>query len=149
MPTDASHLQVIAYCCEYCAYAAADLAGGLRMQYPPAIKIVQLPCTGKIDILMVLRAFEDVQDLGIPGKFLQQLGLTVTQTLAQGDTAQGDVVAGSPRFGLAHGRFHGVGLLVVGHPGDVGLLGFGHANCELSSDNKGKQAAHESIVANL
>jgi coenzyme F420-reducing hydrogenase delta subunit len=43
---------------EHCAYAAADLAGGLRMQYPPAIKIVQLPCTGKLDTLMVLQALE-------------------------------------------------------------------------------------------
>lgn len=54
-----SSLQIVAYCCEHCAYAAADLAGGLRMQYPPAIKIVQLPCTGKLDILMILRAFEE------------------------------------------------------------------------------------------
>jgi F420-non-reducing hydrogenase iron-sulfur subunit len=60
--TDASQMQIIAYCCQHCAYAAADLAGGLRMQYPPSIKIVQLPCTGKIDILMVLRAFEDGAD---------------------------------------------------------------------------------------
>lgn len=60
--TDTSQLQIIAYCCEHCAYAAADLAGGLRMQYHPAIKIVQLPCTGKLDVLMVLHAFEDGAD---------------------------------------------------------------------------------------
>jgi coenzyme F420-reducing hydrogenase delta subunit len=54
-----SPLQIIAYCCEHCAYAAADLAGSLRIQYPPEVKIVQLPCTGKLDVLMVLRAFED------------------------------------------------------------------------------------------
>jgi len=55
-------LQVVAYCCEHCAYAAADLAGGLRIQYPPEIKIVQLPCTGRIDILTILRAFEEGVD---------------------------------------------------------------------------------------
>lgn len=55
-------LQIIAYCCEHCAYAAADLAGGLRMQYPPNVKIVLLPCTGKLDVLMVLQAFEDGAD---------------------------------------------------------------------------------------
>jgi coenzyme F420-reducing hydrogenase delta subunit len=55
-------LQIVAYACEHCAYAAADLAGGLRMQYPPEIKIVQLPCSGKIDVLMVLQAFEDGVD---------------------------------------------------------------------------------------
>jgi coenzyme F420-reducing hydrogenase delta subunit len=55
-------LQIIAFCCEHCAYAAADLAGGLRMQYPPAIKIVQIPCTGKLDILLALQAFEKGAD---------------------------------------------------------------------------------------
>ncbi len=55
-------LNIIAYCCEHCAYAAADLAGGLRMQYPPAIKIVPIPCTGRMDVLTVLRAVEDGAD---------------------------------------------------------------------------------------
>ena len=59
---DNTTLQIVAYCCEHCAYAAADLAGGLRIQYPPAIKIVQLPCTGKLDVLMVLQALEDGVD---------------------------------------------------------------------------------------
>ena len=54
--------QIIAYCCEHCAYAAADLAGNLRMQYPPTVQIVMLPCTGKLDVLMVLRALEDGAD---------------------------------------------------------------------------------------
>lgn len=51
-------IQIVAYACEHCAYAAADLAGSLRMQYPPEVKIVQLPCTGKLDVLMVLEALE-------------------------------------------------------------------------------------------
>ena len=54
--------QIIAYCCEHCAYAAADLAGNLRMQYPPAVKIVMLPCSGKLDVLMVLQALEGGAD---------------------------------------------------------------------------------------
>jgi len=56
---DQNSLQIVAYCCEHCAYAAADLAGNLRLRYPPEVKIVQLPCTGKLDTLMVLAAFED------------------------------------------------------------------------------------------
>ena len=55
-------IDIVAFCCEHCAYAAADLAGSLRMSYPPAIKVVQLPCTGKMDILMVLQALEDGVD---------------------------------------------------------------------------------------
>lgn len=55
-------LHIVAYCCEHCAYAAADLAGGLRLQYPPDVKVVQIPCTGRLDVLNVLHAFEDGAD---------------------------------------------------------------------------------------
>ncbi|PWH17674.1 MAG: hydrogenase iron-sulfur subunit [Anaerolineae bacterium] len=54
--------QIVAFCCQYCAYAAADLAGGLRLQYPPNVKIVQIPCTGKMDVLYALQAFESGAD---------------------------------------------------------------------------------------
>jgi F420-non-reducing hydrogenase iron-sulfur subunit len=54
--------EIIAYCCKHCAYAAADLAGGLRMQYPPSVKIIELPCTGRIDVLSLLEAFEQGAD---------------------------------------------------------------------------------------
>lgn len=53
-----SPLRIVAYCCHYCAYAAADLAGVLRLAYPGDPHIVELPCTGRIDPLEVLRAFE-------------------------------------------------------------------------------------------
>ncbi len=54
--------QIIAFACHYCAYAAADLAGSMRLEYPSAVKIIELPCTGKLDVLYVLRAFEDGAD---------------------------------------------------------------------------------------
>lgn len=54
--------EVVAFCCRHCAYAAADLAGGARLGYPTALKIVELPCTGRVDVLHVLRAFEDGAD---------------------------------------------------------------------------------------
>jgi F420-non-reducing hydrogenase iron-sulfur subunit len=49
---------IIAYCCKWCSYAAADLAGNMRIQYPPEIKIVRVPCTGRVDILHLIRTFE-------------------------------------------------------------------------------------------
>ncbi len=49
---------IIAFACHYCAFAAADLAGVMRLSYPPNVKIVRLPCTGKLDQVLVLRAFE-------------------------------------------------------------------------------------------
>lgn len=54
--------EVIAFCCRHCAYAAADLAGGTRQAYPTAIKIVELPCTGRIDVVTLLHAFEKGAD---------------------------------------------------------------------------------------
>ena len=50
--------QILAFACNYCAYAAADLAGSMRLSYPTNVKIIRLPCTGKIDALYLLRAFE-------------------------------------------------------------------------------------------
>ncbi len=55
-------LKIVAFCCHYCAYAAADLAGALRLQYPPSVRVVKLPCTGKLDVQMVLDAFEHGAD---------------------------------------------------------------------------------------
>ncbi len=54
--------QLLAFCCNYCAYAAADLAGSSRIQYPPNVNVVLLPCTGKLDVLYALRAFEGGAD---------------------------------------------------------------------------------------
>ena len=54
--------QIVAFACHYCAYAAADLAGSMRLEYPSNIKIIELPCTGKLDVLYALRAFEDGAD---------------------------------------------------------------------------------------
>ena len=53
---------IVAFCCHYCAYAAADLAGSLRMQYPASVRVVKLPCTGKLDVQLVLDAFEHGAD---------------------------------------------------------------------------------------
>jgi F420-non-reducing hydrogenase iron-sulfur subunit len=50
--------EIIAFCCNYCAYAAADLAGSKRMQYPANVRIIHAPCTGKIEMEHILEAFE-------------------------------------------------------------------------------------------
>jgi F420-non-reducing hydrogenase iron-sulfur subunit len=53
---------IVAFCCYYCAYSAADLAGSMRLQYPPNIRIIMTPCTGKIEVEYFLRAFENGAD---------------------------------------------------------------------------------------
>lgn len=54
--------KIVAYCCKFCAFAAADLAGAMRLQYPPNVRIIGLPCTGKVDAIHLMKAFEDGAD---------------------------------------------------------------------------------------
>jgi coenzyme F420-reducing hydrogenase delta subunit len=54
--------EIVAFCCHYCAYAAADLAGSMRLEYPTSIKVIELPCSGKLDPAYILKAFEEGAD---------------------------------------------------------------------------------------
>ncbi len=49
---------VVCFVCRWCSYAAADLAGSMRLQYPPNVRIVMVPCTGRIDVRFLLDALE-------------------------------------------------------------------------------------------
>lgn len=53
---------IIAFCCDYCPYCSADLAGVLRMQYPPNIRVIKVPCVGKVGIIHILKALENGAD---------------------------------------------------------------------------------------
>jgi len=50
--------QLLAFCCRHCAYAAADLAGGMRIPYPPGVRIIEVPCSGRVEVGEILHAFE-------------------------------------------------------------------------------------------
>lgn len=54
--------EITVFTCNYCAYMSADTAGALRLQYPPNIKLVRLPCTGKTEVAYILQAFEQGAD---------------------------------------------------------------------------------------
>ena len=58
VPTDQSEPLILAFCCHYCAYAAADLAGSMRLQYPANVRVLRFPCTGKIEQNDIMTAFE-------------------------------------------------------------------------------------------
>ncbi len=47
---------IIAYCCYWCAYTAADLAGTTRLQYPPGIRIIRVQCSGMVHPNLVIDA---------------------------------------------------------------------------------------------
>lgn len=50
--------QIIAFCCNWCTYAAADLAGTSRVHYPANVKIVRVMCSGMVNPMYVFKAFE-------------------------------------------------------------------------------------------
>jgi F420-non-reducing hydrogenase iron-sulfur subunit len=49
--------KVVAFCCHYCAYSAADLAGSMRLEYAPNVRIIKTMCTGKVEVSHLLKAF--------------------------------------------------------------------------------------------
>lgn len=53
---------IVSFCCHYCAYTAADMAGSMRLQYPANVKIVRVPCTGKVDVIHIMKAFQKGAD---------------------------------------------------------------------------------------
>lgn len=54
--------KILAFCCYFCAYSAADLAGSMRLQYSPDMRVIEMPCSGKTDIALILEAFEKGAD---------------------------------------------------------------------------------------
>ncbi len=49
--------KIVAFCCNWCSYAGADLAGTTRLQYPPNVRIIRVMCSGRVDPAFVLKAF--------------------------------------------------------------------------------------------
>ena len=49
---------IVAFCCHYCAYTAADMAGSKRLCYPSNVKIIRVPCAGKVDAIHIMKALE-------------------------------------------------------------------------------------------
>ena len=53
---------VLCFACQWCSYGAADLAGVSRIQYPPNVRIIRVPCSGRVDVLHVVKAFQNGAD---------------------------------------------------------------------------------------
>jgi len=54
--------KIAAFCCNWCSYAGADLAGTSRIQYPTAVRIIRVNCTGRIDPEFILNALDKGAD---------------------------------------------------------------------------------------
>jgi F420-non-reducing hydrogenase iron-sulfur subunit len=54
--------KIVSFLCNWCSYAGADLAGTSRIQYPQNVRIIRVPCSGRVDPLFVVKAFLDGAD---------------------------------------------------------------------------------------
>jgi len=54
--------ELLVFCCNWCSYAGADLAGVSRFQYPPNMRIVRVMCSGRVEPSFVLKALKDGAD---------------------------------------------------------------------------------------
>ena len=54
--------KILAFLCNWCSYAGADLAGVSRIQYPPNTRTIRVPCSGRVNPLFILRALQDGVD---------------------------------------------------------------------------------------
>jgi len=54
--------KIVAFVCNWCTYAGADLTGTSRIKYAPNVKIIRFPCTGRIDFMLLLKAFANGAD---------------------------------------------------------------------------------------
>ena len=50
--------KIVAFCCNWCSYAGADLAGTNRLNYPADVKIIRVPCSCRVNPMFILRAFQ-------------------------------------------------------------------------------------------
>ena len=54
--------KIVAFVCNWCTYAGADLAGISRIQYPPNVRIIRVPCTGRINPFYIVKALQTGAD---------------------------------------------------------------------------------------
>jgi len=54
--------KIVAFVCNWCTYAGADLAGTSRAKYATNVRIIRFPCTGRIDFMLLMKAFQNGSD---------------------------------------------------------------------------------------
>ena len=56
--SEAFEPKILAFLCNWCAYAGADLAGVSRFQYPSGIRVIRTMCSGRVDPLYVIEGLK-------------------------------------------------------------------------------------------
>jgi coenzyme F420-reducing hydrogenase delta subunit len=60
--SDKHEPRIVGFLCTWCSYTGADLAGTSRMEIPPNLRIIRVPCSGRIDPLFIIKAFQEGAD---------------------------------------------------------------------------------------
>ena len=79
--------KILVFACNWCTYAGADLAGTSRLQYPPNVRVLRVPCSCRVNPQFVIRAFQRGIDV-----YWWQAVIQVTAIIQQETTIQ-DVVS--------------------------------------------------------
>ncbi|MEE8472380.1 MAG: hydrogenase iron-sulfur subunit [Dehalococcoidia bacterium] len=53
-----SDLRIVGFLCNWCSYAGADMAGTSRESYPANIRLIRVPCSGRVDPMLIVKCFE-------------------------------------------------------------------------------------------
>jgi coenzyme F420-reducing hydrogenase delta subunit len=61
-PTETREPTIVAFLCNWCSYAGADLAGVSRLQYPANVRVIRVPCSGRVDPLYIIKALQEGAD---------------------------------------------------------------------------------------
>ena len=54
--------KIIAFLCNWCTYTGADLAGTSRIQYPPNVRVIRVPCSGRVNPIFIVEALRQGAD---------------------------------------------------------------------------------------
>jgi F420-non-reducing hydrogenase iron-sulfur subunit len=54
--------EIIGFACSYCTFKASEMAGSLRMKYPDGVKLVQVPCSSRVDPAFIIKAITEGAD---------------------------------------------------------------------------------------
>jgi len=60
--TERQELKLIGFLCNWCSYAGADMAGTARLKQPGELRVIRMPCTGRVNPLLILKAFQEGAD---------------------------------------------------------------------------------------
>ncbi len=96
-------MNILGFACQWCAYQSADLAGSLKYEYPASIRLIRVPCSGRVEAEFILRAFmEGADGVFVAGCPLAECHYKIGSRIARNKVAILKMLL--PEFGIESGR---------------------------------------------